>query len=95
MDIKQLPRFQRSMLVFLTEREGTAFGAKELARWLQLSVSTIENRPPSELIKMGLIIRKGTRGNYHYESSVRQQIRTMFPELDTEHVIARLLQSIR
>lgn len=94
-DVRKLPRFQRAILVFLTEREDTTFTTHELARWLDISISTIENRPPLDFIKMGLLKRQGKRGSYNYVSSVRSQFKAMFPDIDTDYLVDRLVESIK
>jgi uncharacterized protein len=92
-DIRQLPRFHRAMLAFLVERDETSFTIPEIARWLRLSESTLENRPPLELLRMGLLTRKGQRGNFRYASAARQQLRVMFPNLNIDHLIESLIQT--
>lgn len=94
-DLKKVPRFQRAILIFLVEREGTSFTIKELARWLNLSASTLINRPPLDLIKMGLIVRSGFRGNYHYQSSVYEQMGKMFPSFEPIILTERLIQHLK
>ena len=83
-DIAKLPRFHRSLLRFLTEREGMEMGTRELAKWLDVSETTIKNKPPLDLIKMKLLSRSGHRGNYQYSSSVRSMFVDKFPYFDTE-----------
>jgi len=94
-DVHQLPRFQRATLAFLIERDGSAFSVSELARWLKLSTTTLENRPPLEMIKMGLLARTGTRGNFKYTSSARQQMSIMFPNLSVEQLIESLTHALK
>lgn len=90
-DIQKLPRFHRTILRFLIEREDSAMSVRELARWLDLSIKTIQNKPPLELIKMGLISREGRRGRLQYKSTFHQLLRTQFPDLNEETLTERLL----
>jgi ABC-type hemin transport system ATPase subunit len=90
-DLSRLPRFHRSILCFLLEREDLALNAKELAKWLSLTETTIRNNPPLDLIKMRLLSRSGRRGGYVYRSAVRQVLGSEFPALDSDLMIERIL----
>lgn len=90
-DISKLPRFHRSILCFLVEREGVSMGTRDLAKWLEISETTIKNKPPLDLIKMHLLIRSGKRGKYQYRSSVREMLVTQFSTLHTETSIEKIL----
>lgn len=92
-DIKKLPKFQRSILRFLIEREGSEMGTKDLARWLDLSETTIKNRPPLDLMKLGLISRTRNKRSYKYISVHRTLLKAEFPDINTEFLIERLLAS--
>lgn len=92
-DIQKLPRFHRTILRFLVEREDRAMSVRDLARWLDLSTTTIQNKPPLELIKMGLISRNGKRGRYQYKSSFHGLLKAQFPDLDQESLTEQLLAS--
>lgn len=90
-DIKKLSKLHRSILRFLIEREGSAMNIKDLARWLELRDSTIRNRPPTDLLKLGLITRFGSKGGYKYSAAHRQLLKTKFPDIDLELLTERLL----
>lgn len=94
-DIAQLPKFHRLMLAFLVEREGTFFSVSELGKWLHLSQSTIINRPPLDLIKMGLIMRTGSPGKRCYQASARQAFSAHFASLNVERLLEQLLHVAR
>jgi len=55
--VQKLPRLERSILRVLVEHEGISMTVATLATWLNLKESTIRNRPPLDLIKLGLIKR--------------------------------------
>jgi len=90
-DIKKLPRFHRSILRFLVEREGVVMSTRDLSKWLNLSEGTIRNRPPLELVKMGLIARSGRRGSYNYSSALSKLLKAEFPNLEAETLTEQLL----
>jgi uncharacterized protein len=90
-DLHKLPKFHRSILRFLAQREGRSMSTRELARWLDLSEATIRNRPPLELVKMGLVLRTGRRGNFSYTSTLATFLKSEFPDIDGEVLVEHLL----
>lgn len=94
-DLQAMPRFQRDILTYLLEREGTAFTVRQLARGLTLAESTISNRPPLEMIRLGLIRRRGTPGLYSYEAGVREALAEKLPDMDAEALITEMLRRLK
>lgn len=90
-DLMKLPRFHRLILKYLLQREDAAVTAKELGRWLNLSEDTIRNRPPLELIKMGLINRSGKRGEFRYSSSFHRLKRIQYPNLSEDQLVEEII----
>lgn len=92
--LHQLPRFHRSILVFLVRREDTAYTIDELARYLAVKVKTIADRPPLPFVRANLVKRTGARGQVRYQSKVSAVLADMFPDLDTEHIKEEFLNKI-
>ncbi|MCC6458036.1 MAG: DUF87 domain-containing protein [Caldilineaceae bacterium] len=94
-DLRQLQRYKRDILIFLLEREDATFTVKQLAKALVLSESTISRNPPLDVIEMGLIKRSGTPGQFRYLSNAREKLREMFPGLDTDELIDKMIRRLK
>lgn len=94
-DLRRLPRYKKDILVWLLEREGTAYTTKQLARGLVLAESTIAKNPPLDLITMGLIKRNGTPGRYSYVASARTKLAELLPGMDAEWCIGEMIRRLR
>jgi hypothetical protein len=83
----------RRILVYLAQREGQAFSEKELARNLGYALHTIQHGGyPNGLINRKLI-RRGLTANrreYTFESTVREKLLEMCPDLDIEPMVERI-----
>lgn len=94
-DLRQLQRHKRDLLVYLLEREGESYTVKQLAKALALSESTIAHRPPLDLVSMGLIKRIGLPGRFTYTASARAKLADTFEGMDTEELIAEMIQRLK
>lgn len=94
-DLRQKQRHNRDILVFLLEREGTAYTVKQLAKGLVLNESTITKNPPLDIVEMGLIKRSGTPGKFLYTASARATLTEMFEGMDIEKLIGEMIKRLK
>lgn len=95
LDLKRLPLHKREILIFLLEREGTKYSVKQMSRALNYSEVTVSKSPPTDLIRDGLIKRSGLPGDFLYYSTVREKLREMFANLETELLVVELIRKIK
>lgn len=91
--IRDQKTIHRRILVFLTLREGQAFSERELARFLGYSLTSIQHGGyPNGLINRKLIRRDLTakRNEYTFESTVREKLVELCPDLDIEPMVQQI-----
>lgn len=94
-DMQQLPRLHRVLLIYLIRREETLFTPNDLAKALNVRPATLASRPPTDLIRLGMISRNGSRGNFRYRSSARGAIKRLFPALDADLLLDRIVEALQ
>lgn len=85
----------RRILVYLTQREGQAFSERQLARFLGYSISSIQRGGyPNDLIRRKLIKRglNEQRTEYTFESTVREKLADLCPDLDIEPLVQQIIK---
>lgn len=92
--VHKTQKFQQVVLRFLTEYEGRTFSARDLARSLDLSTSTIEKWIPGELGSMGLISRTSANGKWSYTSSARILFKAEYSGLNADDLMDRLIAAL-
>lgn len=88
-DIQQMTGQRRRILVYLSQRESTLVDEKTLARMIGISLNSLR---PVPLINMGLIKRtvNASRTLYLYQSTARQKIKVLCPDLDADALVDKI-----
>ncbi len=92
-DVLHLRAYQRRILVFLIEREGKLFSARDIAKRIDLSLATIESGQ-YDLLQLGLIERQGKGIAARFASTARQFFQKEFPALDPNRLRETLLDQL-
>ncbi len=89
--LSQVSVLERAILRVLVEQR-RALSAKEIAAWLNKSERAIQDNPPRDLLKLGLIVRVRRGTAYVYRSRLVEYLQQEFPGVDKEALQARLLR---
>ena len=87
--IAALPKYQRSLLQLLTEKN-RAMGVQEIAAWLNIQENSISKNPPTDLLRLRLVERDRHRDGFHYRSVLRNYLQIEFPGIEVETLVHRL-----
>lgn len=90
MEKKTSPR-DRKILKTLQEH-GKLMSVYDLASWSGLAESSIQNKPPLELVQRGLIERQRIGREYHYRSTLFAFLAKEFPGSNQDELIRRVLK---
>ena len=92
--IAKLPhRYSRTILHFLIERESRSYTSKEIARLLDLSVTSV-GQGTFELITLNLICREGRGDATQYRAVVSKLLKTEFPKLEGSKLREKLISQL-
>lgn len=88
-DIRKMPKLDRVLLVYLTQREQQVFEEKPLARYTGYAYSTLMKHRPADAERFGLIKRtlNKNRTEYLYQSFVRAKLAAECPDLDIDQLV--------
>ncbi len=90
--LKGLSRQHRRLLRLLVDHEGEWLDVVQIAAWLSVHPSTVQNQPPHELLRMKLVARRRARGGaFVYTSQLAAYLQQQFPRLDHRRLQEQVL----
>jgi hypothetical protein len=88
---RQVPQLEKAILRVLIEQR-RSLTISEIAAWLKMSESHLQNHPPSDLLRLKMVTRTRESHGYLYRSTLIDYLRREFPGMDSEQLQARLLR---
>jgi uncharacterized protein len=87
--VATLPKRQRLLLKLLTEKN-RLMSVQEIAAWLNMEESTVSKNPPTDLLRLRLVVRDRHSDGFHYRSVLHNYLQVEFPGIDVETLVQRL-----
>lgn len=87
--LQRAPLLEREILCVLVE-QGKALTVQDIAAWLGRPASAIQNHPPHDLLKLGVISRSRGKYGYVYRSTLTEYLQREFRGVDVQQLQHRL-----
>jgi hypothetical protein len=84
------PKWHLDLLIYLSELE-LRLSVRDIARNMDLSMSTIHDHPPKWFLERRYLARESTEKGFVYRSRLREQLAEEFPDLDCETMVDEIV----